>query len=125
MRGLAFWFFLSAMIYLLAGMVFGIQMSATHDHAMSPVHAHLNLIGGVAMAIMGLYYHGVPAAAATRLATIHFIVATLGLWLIIPGIALALTQVTEGLAIAGSFVTVLAMLLFLIVVFRNRTPAMA
>ena len=125
MRGVALWFFASAVIYVTAGMVFGIWMSATHDHGLSPVHAHLNLIGWVTMALFGVYYHMVPAAAESRLATLHFAVATIGLWLIVPGIALAIRGQTELLAALGSFATLGSMVLFLVIVLKTQRPASA
>lgn len=112
MRGLAYFCIVSAAMYALAGMAFGIVMAASHDHTLMTVHAHLNLLGWVSMAIYGLYYHAVPAAADTRLAKIHVGVATLGLWIMIPGIAMAVLGMTEGPAIAGSLLTILGMLLF-------------
>jgi cbb3-type cytochrome oxidase subunit 1 len=112
MRGLAYFCLVSAAVYALAGMAFGIVMAASHDHTLMTAHAHLNLLGWVSMAIYGLYYHAVPGAAETRLATIHVSVATLGLWIMIPGIAMAVLGMTEGPAIAGSLLTILGMLLF-------------
>lgn len=125
MRGVALWFFASAVIYVTLGMVFGIWMSASHDHGLSPAHGHLNLIGWVTMALFGLYYHMVPAAAESRLATLHFALATIGVWLIVPGIALAIRGTTEILAVLGSFATLASMLLFLVIVFRTQRPAIA
>lgn len=112
MRGLAYFCIVSAAMYALAGMAFGIVMAASHDHTLMTVHAHLNLLGWVSMAIYGLYYHAVPAAADTRLAKVHVGVATLGLWIMIPGIAIAVLGMTEGPAVAGSLLTILGMLLF-------------
>ena len=43
-------FFLLAVISALGGMVWGIQMSASGDHSLSPAHGHLNLIGWVSLA---------------------------------------------------------------------------
>ena len=123
MRGVSFWFLLTAAIAVTVGMVWGIHMSATTDHSLAPAHAHLNLIGGVLMAIAGLYYHSVPEAAKTRLALYHFVVATVGILLIVPGIALAISEVTEALAIVGSLIVVLGMLMFLTVVLRSRATA--
>lgn len=125
MRGVALWFFASAVIYVTAGMVFGIWMSASHDHGLSPAHGHLNLIGWVTMALFGIYYHLVPSAAQSRLATLHFAVATIGVWLIVPGIALAIRGTTEILAVLGSFATLGSMLLFLVVVLRHQQPVAA
>ena len=123
MRGLAFWFFASAALYVAAGMIFGIYMSISQDHSLSPVHAHLNLVGWVTMAIFGIYYHLVPEAAESRLARLHFILATIGLWLIVPGIALAIRGQTEALAAIGSLATLGSMLLFIFIVVRSRRPA--
>ncbi|TKT75281.1 hypothetical protein [Aquamicrobium sp. LC103] len=123
MRGVAFWFFFSAALYVAVGMAFGIYMAASHDHQLAPVHGHLNLIGWVSMAIFGMFYQLVPRAAESRLAKVHFALATLGLWLIVPGIALAMQGRTEALAQAGSLVTIAAMLLFVFIVARSRLPA--
>jgi hypothetical protein len=119
MRGLAFYCFLSAAIYAVVGMALGIFMAASHDHTLATAHAHLNLIGFVSLALFGLFYQSNPATAATRLAKIHAAAATLGLWLLVPGIAMVYLGMSEGLAIAGSFVTIIAMLVFAAVVARS------
>jgi hypothetical protein len=125
MRGVALWFFTSAVIYVTLGMLFGIWMSASHDHGLSPAHGHLNLIGWVTMALFGVYYHMVPAAAESRLATLHFVIATIGVWLIVPGIVLAIRGTTELLAMLGSFATLASMLLFLTIVLKHQRHATA
>ncbi|WP_289035524.1 hypothetical protein [uncultured Roseibium sp.] len=125
MRGIAFWFYFTGVIYVIAGMAFGIHLSATHDYTLAPVHAHLNLIGWVTMGLFGLYYHAVPTAADGLLAKIHFGVATVGLWLITPGIAFAIQEKGETLAKLGSIVSLASAVIFLIVVFRSRQRAAA
>jgi hypothetical protein len=120
MRGVSFWFFATATIYVAIGMVWGIVMSATMDHSLAPAHAHLNLIGWVTMGLFGIYYHNVPQAAETHMAKFHFAIATLGLLLIVPGIVMALRQTGETLAKAGSALTLISMLIFIFTVFRNR-----
>jgi len=120
MRGISFWFFFTATIYVAIGMIWGIVMSATGDHMLAPAHAHLNLIGWVTMALFGVYYHLVPTAGSTMLARIHFGVATAGLLLIVPGIVMAVQQSGELLAKLGSFLTVASMLIFVFTVFRGR-----
>lgn len=120
MRSMAFWFFVTATLYLLAGMVWGIVMSATTDHSLSPAHAHLNLIGGVLMALAGIFYQLVPAANDSRYAKVHFAVATLGILTMIPGIAMAISGQGETLAKIGSVITLAAMAMFAFAVFRFR-----
>jgi len=124
MRGVALWFFASGVIYVTLGMFFGIWMSASHDHTLSGAHAHLNLVGWVTMALFGVFYHLVPSAAGSPLAKVHFALATIGVWFMVPGIALAIRGQTELPVIIGSFATVASMLLFLFVVLRQR-PASA
>lgn len=121
MRGVALWFFASAVVYVTLGMLFGIWMSASQDHQLASAHAHLNLVGWVTMALFGVFYHLVPSAASSRLATLHFGVHTVAVWLMVPGIVLAIRQTTEVLAILGSFAALLSMLIFLYIVVRSAT----
>lgn len=100
------------------GMAWGIQMSATGNHALSPAHAHLNLLGWVGFSIFAFYYHAVPAAAQGLLARLHLAAAVLGLATIVPGIVLALTGQGETLAKIGSVLTLASMLIFALVVLR-------
>ncbi|MGL4278790.1 MAG: hypothetical protein ACRCS0_00360, partial [Albidovulum sp.] len=113
MRGIGLLFFASGVVYVTLGMLLGIHMGIAQDFTLSPVHAHLNLVGFVTMALAGIFYHVTPRAAASLLARVHFVVATLGVWTIVPGIALAVTGQGEGLAIAGSLTTLAGMLVFL------------
>ncbi|MCB1448405.1 MAG: hypothetical protein KDJ87_22165 [Rhizobiaceae bacterium] len=112
---------ISSPIYLLVGMAFGIWMSATQDHSLAPAHAHLNLIGGVLMALFGTFYMLVPGAAATMLARIQVGTAHLAVWFMFPGIIMAIQQRGEALAKAGSVLGILAVLLFVVIV--ARAPA--
>lgn len=72
MKDISNWFLRLAVLYLIAGVSFGIFMAASHDHSMFPVHAHLNLLGWVSLSLFGVIYRLWPAAAQTRLARIHF-----------------------------------------------------
>ena len=112
---------ISSPVYLLVGMVFGIWMSATQDHTLAPAHAHLNLIGGVLMAIFGAFYILVPTAAKTMVAKIQVLTAHLSVWLMFPGIIMAMTGQGETLAKLGSVLAIITMLLFVYLV--ARAPA--
>lgn len=123
MKGISFWFFATATIYVAIGMGWGIMMSASGDHRLAAAHAHLNLIGWVTMALFGTYYHLVPKAGENVLAKIHFAIATAGVLIIVPGIVMAIQQTGETLAKIGSILTLLSMLVFVFTVFRNRMAA--
>jgi len=125
MKGIAYNFFLVAVISVTLGMMWGIQMSATNDHLLSPAHAHLNLIGWVTMGLFGIYYVLTPHAAQATLARIHFWLALAGLVVIVPGIVMAIREVGETLAILGSFLTLASMLVFGWTVLRNGIGARA
>ena len=119
MKSLPTLFLATAAILALLGMLWGIQMSASHDHTLSPAHGHLNLLGFVSMSVFGVYYALTPPARDSRLAPVHFVLSTAAVLLLIPGIVLAIRGVTETLAQAGSVVAVLSMALFAFVVLRH------
>lgn len=126
MKGLAFWFMLSGVIAVLIGMGWGLLMAATGDHTMMPAHAHLNLVGFVSFAIFAVYYHIVPGAVEGVLPRLHLTLSVLGLVVMVPGIALALLERTEALAVTGAIASALGMACFLVVVLRSaRSPSMS
>lgn len=49
-------FFIFAVGFLCTGIGMGAYMAIAHDHGLAPVHTHLNLLGWVSAAIMGLFY---------------------------------------------------------------------
>lgn len=113
MKGIGLLFFGSGAVYGAAGMALGIRMGAAHDFTLMPVHAHLNLVGFVTMCLMGVFYHLTPVAAERVLSRIHFGLATVGLWIMVPGIGISVMGGTPALAIIGSLLTAAAMLTFL------------
>jgi cbb3-type cytochrome oxidase subunit 1 len=71
MQGVARNFFTLAVIYSILGMMLGLSMAMSHDHAQMPTHAHIMVLGWVMSSIFAFFYHLVPAARS-RLATVHF-----------------------------------------------------
>lgn len=109
-----------SVIYVLVGISIGIFMAAGHNYTLTPAHAHLNLLGYVSMAIYGLFYRVYPAAAGDRLANWHFWISNIG----VVGLIGALIPLLLGIAAAEkftaafSFVVLLGMILFAVIVFR-------
>jgi cbb3-type cytochrome oxidase subunit 1 len=68
-----------AVVYFVVAITLGLYMGITEKFTQVPVHAHLNLLGWVSMALFGLIYHAYPAAAQTKLATWHFWIHNLSL----------------------------------------------
>ncbi len=81
-----------SVVYFVLGVTLGIVMAASHDYTFRPVHAHLNLLGWVGMALFGLWYRSAPASAETRLAKVHF-------WL--HNIALPIQMITLAMFTSG------------------------
>lgn len=118
MKSISTWFFATGAIFALCGMLWGIQMSANHDHTLAPAHGHLNLLGFVGMSVFAAYYALSPQAAANRLAKIHYWLATASVLILTPGIALAIDGETEVPAKIGSVLAVLSMALFAFMVLK-------
>jgi uncharacterized membrane protein len=122
------WLFRISVSIGLVGMVLGVAMGMTHNFVLAPAHAHLNLLGWVAMFLSALYYRAVPEAAASRLAPVQAFVSVVGAILFPIGIACVLlgNRARFMPVLVAGWLTVLAgMLLFVIIVYRSsgRGPA--
>ena len=89
------------MIYLLVGALLGGYMGATENFVLSPVHAHLALLGWASLALAGFIYHLYPTAALTLLARIHFWLHNIGLPFFMLGLGLLLTGHTAAAPIVS------------------------
>ena len=114
-------------VMIVIGMVAGIAMGIAQDFRLAPAHAHLNLVGYVALFLAGLYYQAVPQAARGALATAHAWLAVIGAVAFPLGIAAVLLggPSYEVFAIAGALIAFAAVLLFAVIVFRNGAAARA
>ena len=72
-------FFTAAVVYGLAGMVWGATMAASENFTLAPAHAHLNLLGWVTLALMGGFYALAGARAPIRLGWANFGLSNVGL----------------------------------------------
>ncbi len=114
MRRIDLSFLFLAVLSLLVGVSLGIWMGIAHDFQFAPVHAHLNLLGWVSLALFGLTYRAYPALNGSWLAPAHFGFAGVGALVFPVGIALSITGVTVAVAILGSLIWLAAVLLFLV-----------
>lgn len=97
-----------AVVYLMLGVGMGIAMGVSHRFEYAPVHAHINLLGWVSLALFALIYHLHPQAAATRLARWHFWLHNIGL----PIFMVSLFLLRGGMERAGTFVGIGASVTF-------------
>jgi len=117
MKRVDVYFLLLATLLLLAGAALGISMGASEDFQLTPVHAHLNLVGWASLAVFGLVYRAYPKLAERRLALFHFIFSATSAVLLPIGIGLAVLRSQSGLAIAASLLWVVGVLFFLLQLF--------
>ena len=113
-------YFRIAALYLLLGVIMGIVMAASEDFTLRPVHAHINLLGWVSLALFGVFYTVYPHAAATKVARVQFWGYTVALPLQMVALGLFITghpAVTPLLGIS-SVVIALAVVCFVINVWR-------
>ncbi|UGX85688.1 cbb3-type cytochrome c oxidase subunit I [Phyllobacterium meliloti] len=115
-------FFKTATVFFLIGIILGLQMGISGDHAAFPAHAHLNLLGWVTSAIFGIYYALNPARAEGRLPMIQFAIFTIGVIIMIPALYFLNLGNTamEPLVGIGSFIVLAGVALFAAVVFSNK-----
>lgn len=113
--------FRGAVILVIVGMVWGLQMAISEDHSAYPAHAHLNLLGWVSLFLFGLYYRLHPALEHTRTAFVQAWMWMVGTVIMAIGVALVHTGNPSGdpFAAVGSLAVLAAMLLFAWMVFRG------
>lgn len=119
--------FQGAVLFVLFGMAWGIQMAASGDHSALPAHAHNNLLGWVSLFLFGIYYHLHPALDESRTAKIQtwiWIIATVILDI---GVGMVHTGHSNGdpIAAVGSSIALADMLLFGWLVFRREQKSNA
>ncbi len=115
-----------AACYFVLAVVLGAFMGATEDFAFDTVHAHLNLLGWVSLAVIGCIYLLKPHLAETRLAQAHFWLHNIGTPPMLIGVALIrIGNDAVGAPIAGIFsiVTLVGIFCFAINLWRNLDRA--
>lgn len=92
MQGIGKAFFASALVYGVLGMLLGLHMGISKNHAQMPTHAHIMVVGWLSFAVFGLFYAHYENAVSRVLARLHLWLAqisfaglTMGLWLLYSG----------------------------------------
>nr|WP_171355457.1 cytochrome-c oxidase [Geobacillus sp. MR] len=110
-----------SVVYFVIGVCIGLGMSMTHSFVLTPVHAHINLLGWTALTLAGIIYHLFPQAAATKWAKLHFWLHNIGLPLMMVGVIFVVygyEAFVLATAIGGVLVT-LGVISFAIAVLQN------
>lgn len=109
-----------ATVYFTIGVLAGLTMGIIHDFRFTSVHANVNLLGWVSMALFGIIYHFYPKAANSKLAKTQFWLHNIGVPVMLGGIALQVLGVPAALppTIIGSIAVVIGVILFMVNVFK-------
>jgi len=115
-------YFRTAVIFLIIGILMGLNMAISQDHSVIGAHAHCNLLGWVTMAIFGGYHALNPQKAEKRLAMIQYYVYTAGIALMVPALYLMLRGNTamEPIVALASVITFVGVLLFAFIIFSGE-----
>ena len=108
-------------VFLIVGMIWGIEMGIRQEFSLAPAHAHFNLVGGVLLLVVGLYYRMVPAARDSALAQWQSWLHIVGAVLFPVGVAVVIKKGETFiiLPIIGSLIVVTATAMFALIVFRT------
>lgn len=111
-----------SVIYFFIGIALGIYMGVADLFQFSSAHAHINLLGWVSFAVMGLIYHVFPSAGENTLAKIHFLFMMIG----VPLLSFAMIlfglgqfQIGGPLSGIGGILIFIGAILFVINIIKN------
>ena len=114
-----------AVVYLLAGVTFGIIIGLTHQFQLAPVHAHANLLGWASLALAGVIYWLSPRAGGHWLGLAHFWLHNLGLPVFVVGLFFLYSghAAAEPVVGVGAIVALLGIACFAVNLFINLKKA--
>lgn len=109
-----------AVLYFAFGVIFGMYIGIVQLFQLASVHAHINLLGWVSLALAGLIYTLFPAAAVSKLGKLHFWLHNIGLPIMVIGLYLEIMQITSlPLIPIGGTIAIIGIVLFMFNVFIN------
>ena len=118
--------FQAAVLFVIVGMIWGIQMAISEDHSAFPAHAHLNLLGWVSLFLFGIYYRLHPALDRSRAALAQVWIWCLATIVLAVGVGLVHTghMIGDPIAAIGSLLILADMVMFGWLLWKSeRTPA--
>ncbi len=125
MKAIVKGFMLSAAFYGVVGILLGLHMAMSHDHAQMPTHAHIMVIGWLSFFVFGLFYGLYEETVSPLLARIHFWSAQTAFAGLVAGLGFLYGDRPEyePLAAISALVYAASFLLFTLIVFRALRKA--
>jgi hypothetical protein len=116
---LPIYYIAAASLYAIAGMGMGLYMHLTHYKRPVPFHGHLDSLGWLSLAVVGIVLHIFPWAKEHKLATIQFGLLQAGTALMLFGLPLAILDVTRIPIEVGVFLVPAGYLVFSFIIFSG------
>lgn len=114
-------FILTGALFAVFGLCLGLWMVAVNNFAYSKIHAHVNLLGWVTLAIYGIVYKLYPAMKNSPFALSHLVCSiagvifmNLGWWMFLQNILVG-TKTLVIIFRGGSALGIIGVVLFLII----------
>lgn len=109
-----------AVIYFVIGVVYGMYIGIAELFEQASVHAHINLLGWVSLALAGVIYCLFPSAGTSKLGIGHFWFHNIGLPVMVIGLYLKINELTElPLIEIGGTLAIIGIILFAVNLFVN------
>ncbi|EGQ21737.1 hypothetical protein HMPREF9372_3097 [Sporosarcina newyorkensis 2681] len=120
----------AAVIYFLIGVGFGLYMHATIELQWGATHAHINVVGWLTTAAIGIIYSVYPKAGNSALGKAQFWLYNIGLPILLLGMLIIQPAIGAPLILiqicvwGGGIALAFSILLFLVNVYKNvEAPA--
>ncbi|MBY0223106.1 hypothetical protein ABZ756_04980 [Mammaliicoccus sciuri] len=120
----------AAVIYFLIGVGFGLYMHATIELQWGATHAHINVVGWLTTAAIGIIYSVYPKAGNSALGKAQFWLYNIGLPILLLGMLIIQPAIGAPLMLiqicvwGGGIALAFSILLFIVNVYKNvEAPA--
>lgn len=114
-----------SVLYFLLGVSFGIYMHATFELAWAATHAHINVVGWLTTALIGVIYSVYPKAGNSGLGVAQFWLYNIGLPILIIGMFIIQPVIGAPIVLihlcvyVGGIALFLSIVLFIINAYKN------
>ena len=112
---LPIYYIAAASLYAVAGMGLGLFMHLTQWKRPVPFHGHLDSLGWLSLAVVGIVLHIYPWARDHKLAVVQFVLMQLGTLLLLGGLPLVFAGLTNISVTLGAVMVPLGFVVFSIV----------
>lgn len=99
-------------LYAVAGMMLGLYMHLTAWKRPVPFHGHLDSLGWLSLAVVGIVCHIFPRVRQHKLAVLQFILMQGGTFLLLGGLPVVMLGITNVFVTIGAFMAPLGFVVF-------------